>query len=305
MSPRRIAALAAVTVLTTAGAVAPAAAPVLAAARGVTVPARSPVGSLIGPAVTVAARSFPAGLRFVSASVSAVHASGSTRRATMLSVRLVCGTESVQATTNVVSSVLLTPRRLMADPADCRVIANSAVNDPTQGDGLRVTASIVATGVAWGAVGHRPDGWPEVLRRGAAYDAVPVTTTVPEPAGSVRVVGDIKVTTCKSVGGSRENGSPYLCDPARLNPAGTRVRVSLVAAQLRAGGGYCSVRTVSTRTVHVDAKVHHAMVAQAGTYTLARSSACTREVTVKVYVRVLSGADLLVHRRGSITNVYG
>ncbi len=35
-------------------------------------PARSPQGALIGPAVTVATRSFPAGARFVSASVSVV-----------------------------------------------------------------------------------------------------------------------------------------------------------------------------------------------------------------------------------------
>jgi hypothetical protein len=304
MSSTRIAAAATAVLIAVSGAVTPSA-PALAAGQAVTVPARDPDGGLVGPPVTVAARSFPAGPRFVSAAVTAGHATGSTRRATMLSVKLVCGSESVQATTNVLTTVVLTPRRLMTDPADCRVIANSAVNDATAGDGLRVTTTITAAGVGWGRVGYRPDGWPAVLEPGEAYDAVPVTTTVPAGVRSARVVGDVKVTTCTSVGGSRENGSPYLCDPARLDRGGTRLKATLVAAQRRKGGGYCVVKAVSARTVHVGAKVHHAMIAQAGTYTLSRSSTCTREVMVKVYVRVLGGADVLVHRRGTITNVYG
>ncbi len=67
----RIAAVAAALAVAAAGAVTPSA-PALAAAQVGTVPARSPQGALIGPAVTVATRSFPAGARFVSASVSVV-----------------------------------------------------------------------------------------------------------------------------------------------------------------------------------------------------------------------------------------
>ncbi len=304
MSSTRIAAAATAVLIAVSGAVTPSA-PALAAGQAVTVPARDPDGGLVGPPVTVAARSFPAGPRFVSAAVTAGHATGSTRRATMLSVKLVCGSESVQATTNVLTTVVLTPRRLMTDPADCRVIANSAVNDATAGDGLRVTTTITAAGVGWGRVGYRPDGWPAVLEPGEAYDAVPVTTTVPAGVRSARVVGDVKVTTCTSVGGSRENGSPYLCDPDRVRRGGSALYVALVAAQRAVGGGYCAVRTVASRTVHVDAKTHHAMVAQSGTYRLSGAGKCTRDVTVKVYTRILGGADVVVHRKGSITTVYG
>jgi hypothetical protein len=301
MSPRRIAALAAATVLSTLGVVTPAT-PALASAM---VPARSPEGHTVGPPVTVTTRSFPAGPRFVSAKVSARHATYSSHRPMMLSVLLVCGDESVQATTNVLTEVLLTPRRLMTDPTDCRVIARSAVGRAAEDDGLTVTATISAADVAWGAIGHFPDAWPAVLRPGARYDAVPVTTAVPASSSSVRLTGDIKVTTCTSVGGSRENGSPNLCAANRVRPGGSNLRVSLIAAQKAVGGWYCAVRTVSARTVHVSAKVHHAMIAQAGRFTLSRSRACTRSVITKVHTRVLSGADVLVHRRGSITNVYG
>jgi hypothetical protein len=223
----------------------------------------------------------------------------------MLSVLLICGAESVQATTNVLTEVVLTPRRLMTDPADCRVIANSAVGRAGADDGLDVTATISAAPAAWGAVGYRPDDWPKVLRPGARHDVVPVTAAVPAGSATVRLAGDIKVTTCTSVGGSRENGSPYLCDPDRVRRGGSALYVALVAAQRAVGGGYCAVRTVASRTVHVDAKTHHAMVAQSGTYRLSGAGKCTRDVTVKVYTRILGGADVVVHRKGSITTVYG
>jgi hypothetical protein len=268
------------------------------------VPARPDPGTLVGPAVTVAARAFPAGRRFVTATVSARHRAGSSGRATMLSVELACGAESVQATTNVLTTAVLAPRRIMRDATGCTVVARSAVDSPTALDGLRVTATLSAVAVASGATGYAPAGFPTLLRPGGRLDVTPAVWTAPAGARSMTVAGDVKVTACTSVGGSRENGSPYLCAPARVKPAGARLQVSLVGQQKAAGGGYCRVVTLSTRTVRVDRAVHHAMVAQRGTFTLSTARGCTRTVRVKQYAQVLPGADVVLHRRGTITSVY-
>jgi hypothetical protein len=222
----------------------------------------------------------------------------------MLSVTLTCGAESVQATTNVLSTATLVPRRVMTDATACTVTARAAVDHPTAKDGLRVTATLTATAIGSGAVGYTPAGFPTLMRPGSRLDATPVTYAVAAGARSVTVAGDIKVTTCTSVGGSRENGSPYLCAASRVRPGGTTLRVALVAQQRSAGGGYCAVRTVSVRTVRVDRTTHHTMISQFGTYTLSTAPGCARTVRVKLAVRVLGGADLVVHRRGTITSVY-
>jgi hypothetical protein len=302
VSPRQLASIAATAVLAGFGGVAgPAGA---AAAASYDVPARAVAGALVGPSVTVATRGFPAGARFVAATVSARHAPGSSGRATMLSVTLTCGAESVQATTNVVGTAVLTPRRVMRDATGCTVVARSAVDHATAGDALRVTATLGATSIAGGVVGYTPEGFPTLLRPGQRRDVTPVTYEVPAGTRSIAVAGDVKVTTCTSVGGSRENGSPYLCAAARVKRAGTRLRVSLVAQQKSTRGGYCAVKTVATHTVHVGRTVHHAMIGQRGSFVLSTARGCARAVRVKIYTQVLSGADVVIHRRGTITSVY-
>jgi hypothetical protein len=305
MSAHRIATAAALALIAASGgAVLPASAAAAGSSATVTVPALGVDGGLIGPAITVAEGSFPAGTRMVVARVSARRAATSTGRPTMLSVKLVCGNEAVQATTNIVSAAVLTPRRLMQDPSDCRVIANSATYQAVPGDGLTVSTQLTSQPVAWSAVGYRPDDWPSLIRTGQRYDAVPVTAAVPTTISKLQITGDIKVTTCTSVGGSRENGSPYLCNKGRLNPKGSTVAVSLVVTQKRTDGSVCIQRTLSTRTVHVDFTAHHAMITQQGSYVLSRAAGCSRQVKVKLYTKAVSGADVVVHRRGTITSMY-
>jgi hypothetical protein len=74
--------------------------------------------------------------------------------------------------------------------------------------------------------------------------------------------------------------------------------------QKRTDGGVCVQRTLSTRTVHVDFRAHHAMIAQQGSYVLSRAAGCSRQVKVKLYTRAVTGADVIVHRRGTITSIY-
>ena len=276
-----------------------------AASSIVTVPARGVGGATLGPAVDVASRSFPAGMRFVVATVTGRHATKSTKRPTMLSVDLVCGDERVQAAVNVVTSATLAPRRIMRDATDCRVIATSARTDATAGDGVQVSTRLTAEAITWGATGYRPHGWPDLVRTGGRFDAVPTTFAVPAHVSRLHVTGDTKVTTCTSVGGSRENGSPYLCEKARLKREGSKVSVSVVVHQLGPDGEICAQRTVSRRTAQIAPKAHHDMISQQASYALSPSSNCTRNVRIKQYVKVLGGADIVVHRRGTMTNVYG
>jgi hypothetical protein len=304
VSPRLIAATALIAVFGLVGGLAGGLADGTAAAAATDVPARPAEGSLVGAAVTVASRAFPAGVRFVTATVAARHAIGSSGRPMMLSVTLTCGGESIQATTNVLSTAVLAPRRVMRDATACTVRAQSAVGEPTAADALRVTATIVSAAVGRAAVGYSPDAWPTLMRPGERAGLVPAALAVPAGARSVRVTGDLKVTTCTSVGGSRENGSPYLCAAARVKPAGTRLRVSLLARQTAIDGGYCAVRTLAARTVRVGRGTHHAMVAQSGTVTLSTARGCSRTVRAELHVQVLSGADVVIHRRGTMVSVY-
>jgi hypothetical protein len=312
MSARRpVVATVLATAVATAGTVAVAsgalAVPAAPAARAATLPApataqaaiRLPV-QLSGPERAVAERAFPAGVRMISATVS----TAGTGRPTMLTVTLTCGTESVQATTNVITAATLTPRRIMTDPTACQVTARAAVDHPTARDGLTVTATIAASPVSIAATGYSPRAQPGLLRPGKQVDVVPASLTVPDKTDRITATGDLKITACTSTGGSRENGSPALCTAKRVRAAGSTLRVALIAAQRSTTGGYCAVRTLAVRTVHVDRRTHHAMVAVRGSYTLATAPGCTRTVRVKLQVRVVSGADAVIHRRGTIVSVY-
>jgi hypothetical protein len=285
-----------------------------AEAAGVDVTTRPAAGSPLGPAVRLAARAFPAGARFVAATITARHAAGSSGRPLLLTATLTCAGESIQATTNVLTTAVLTARRVMRDATGCTVQARAAVDHPAPGDTLRVTATIAAAPVGRAAVGYAPDSRPTLMRPGQRADAAPAALAGPvragpagagpAGAGPVTVTGDLKVTTCTSVGGSRENGSPYLCAAARVRPGGSTLRVSLVVQQIATGGGYCAVRTIASRTVRVDRRTHHAMVAQSGSYTPSTARGCASGVRAKLYVQVLSGADVVIHRRATIVNVF-
>jgi hypothetical protein len=241
---------------------------------------------------TIATARLPAGPRFVVATVTV----GPAKRITLFTVELDCAGQVVQATTNVLTGATLQPRRLIRDGRHCIVRARTG--------GLRTAVRITSAPIRWGITGQNPNAWPVILRPGQRHDAVPVSGTAPAGATTIRLAGDIKLTTCTVVNGSRENGSPNLCAANRVNRAGTRIRVTLVGQQRNTRGGYCQTRAVSTRLVHINRYVHHATVTQIGTFPISRAPGCTRNVRVKLYISVLSGADVVVHRRGTITNAW-
>jgi hypothetical protein len=274
-----------------------------ARAATVDVPAAPEPGSTVGPRVHVASATFAEGLQFVVATVSAKRASSARRMYFMFAATLTCGKESITSTTNIDASGTLTPRRIMTDASDCSVYARSALGS-SSADRLEVSATFRAVPVTFGASEHTTAGFPTLLEPGDDFDAVPAVYSPAPGASYLRIAGDVKVTACTSVGGSRENGSGNLCE-GRVNTSGSRVRIRLIAQQLGATGGYCAVETLADRTLHVNKFVHHVNVYHDGVYRMIRgNAACRPSVRVKIYVQALSGADLVVHRGGTIVSAY-
>lgn len=257
-------------------------------------------GTQLGPERVIAAARFPAGQRFVTATITARPGP----RPILLSAELDCGGQVAQATTNITRSATLQPRRVMRDARHCVVRARAARSNPTTRDQIRVTARITSYPIHWGVTGQNPTAWPTLLRAGQRYDAAAVAGTAPAGATAVRIGGDLKVTSCTMVGGSRENGSPNLCKANRINPGGTWLRVSLIGQQRNTDGYYCQVRAVATRLLHIDRIAHHKMVSLTGTLPLSRDENCARIVRVKLYLEVVSGADAVVHRLGTLSHAW-
>jgi hypothetical protein len=277
--------------------------PAPAIAGSVVLPSLPRTGSSMGPTLTIASQRYPAGARFVTATVRAVRAPASQAKQLMLAIVLTCGNESIEAGTNIMTAGSLVARRIMRNPQLCTVRATSALGKRPV-DALLVTTTFSSSLVSWGAVGYTPDYWPTLLYPGEAYQTDPVTATVPNGVTWVKVQGDVKVTTCISVSGSRENYSDNLCAADRLDPAGTMLTVALVAWQLDRRDRPCRQVTLSSRYVHADRWTHHVMIPQAGTLTLTNGGGCTSRVRAALYVQVHSGADLVVSQRSTITSIY-
>jgi len=268
----------------------------------VSVPAMPKPGKTVGSTTTVAYASFPAGRRFVTATVYARSAPGANEHL-MLAAILTCGDQSTLAGVNITAGRgSVVPRRIFSDARSCRVDVQSALGKKAA-DQLLIDVSWSSEPVRWGAEGIVSDAYPTLLRPSGRFDAVPVTVAVPGSAGYVKIIGDARLTACTTESGSRENGSDDLC-LARVNPAGARARVELIVQQFARGGGYCQSRVLSGKTVFIDKWLHHAEVYQRGTFTLSRARDCVPTVRVKLRVSALSGADLVVHRQGTLTSVY-
>ena len=283
----------------TAGLLVGAAPPAFAA---VSVPATPKPGKTVATTTPVAYASFPAGRRFVTATVYARSAPGANEHL-MLAAILTCGAQSTLTGVNITAGRgSVSPRRIFSDARSCRVDVQSALGK-TAADRLLIDVSWSSEPVRWGAEGYVPDAQPTLLRPSRRYDAVPVTLNVPGQAGYVKIRGDARLTACTTSGGSRENGSEYLC-LGRVNTAGTRVRVELIVQQFARGGGYCRSRVLSSKTLFIDKWLHHADTYQSGRFTLSRAGGCVPTVRVKLRVTVLSGADLVVHRQGTLTSIF-
>jgi hypothetical protein len=219
-----------------------------------------------------------------------------------LVVSLACGAEGISNTQNVArgTTARLTPRLLVPDARTCSLWARSVGFGDSTGEELVVSGALRAVRARAGARGYDRTGQPVRLTPGQAVEVVPATFTVPVGVVMLAVIGDVKTTTCTTAGGSRENGSPYLC-AGHVNPTGSSIRVTV---RLRYPGTACPVTAVTTRDVFVDPVRHHVMTFQDGTYLLPVPRGCGSAVRVSVVVEALAGSDLVVHANGTTTAVF-
>jgi hypothetical protein len=291
-----IARLVATVLLLTVGVASPA-----AAARGL--PGEDTAAALAAapPPRVLATATFRGGQRLVTGIVRASMPTSLPGTKIELVASLACGTEGIGNTQNVArgTSVTLTPRLLVPDARECRLWASSVGFGESTGRELVVSGELRAGPVVAGARGYEPTGQPVRITPGQSVEIVPASLAMPRRTLALRVVADVKTTTCTAVGGSRENGSPYLC-AGHVDPTGSRIRISV---RVGGPGTACPGTTVAEREVFVDGVRHHVMTFQHGTYLLPQLRSCGRTVRVVTVVQALSGSDLVVHARGTASAV--
>jgi hypothetical protein len=164
------------------------------------------------------------------------------------------------------------------------------------------------------AQGFAPNEPSPVFGDGKAYDAAVLNWTAPADVSTIAVSGDAYLTTCTSVPGSLDPLLDPGIDPVtglhlctNINKAGTTVITRLVVGQRNtAGTGYCQlihVPSASGRRTLITRDVHHVVLFQSSAVTISTAPDCSRDFRIKVYVKHVSGADLIVHKQGTITAV--
>lgn len=113
---------------------------------------------------------------------------------------------------------------------------------------------------------------------------------------SFQVVTDHKVTTCSSVGGSRDSstGGREIC-AGHVSTRGSIARAIVTVVQLADSGQACSAPQVITGSRKVTPMVHHAMLAVRGVVTVDRSAACGDRFWIRSSLRHDGGAAFAVH----------
>ncbi|MCW2568724.1 MAG: hypothetical protein JWN54_2821 [Mycobacterium sp.] len=251
------------------------------------------------PPRELATETFGGGRRLVVGTVRASMPESLRGSKMLLVLTLGCGADGIRNTQNVArgTAVTMTPRLLTGDARTCSLWAQSVDLGGSPDQELVVSGELRAGPEVAGARGYSPGDQPVRITAGQAVEVVPVTWTVPAGAPLVAVVGDVKTTTCTIVGGSRENGSPYLCE-GHVDPTGSFLRVSVMVGFPESS---CPVVPVAVRDVFVDPVRHHVMTYQDGVLPVLRH--CGPTVRVAVVVRVLSGSDVVVHAQGTTTAV--
>jgi hypothetical protein len=176
------------------------------------------------------------------------------------------------------------------------------------GSSLKATVAIHPSS----AQGFRLNPPSRLLKSGDAYDAAAFYWTAPDDVTSFTMSGDVKVTTCTAVGGSRDvtTNGVNLCD-GHKNPAGSFVGTVVQARQLSISDPSkpCAVTsspaTGMTKTF-VSKDVHHKMIYGSQVVTVSSAPDCSRKFRIKVYVKNLgdpSYSAFVVHVPNSITTV--
>lgn len=234
----------------------------------------------------------------VSARFDAVSAQGASLHL-MLTGVLTCGNQTSLSGVNLTTgSGYVIARRIMNDPTRCTASAQSALGR-TPKDRLLVRVTWSAEPVKLYSSSFSYTAYPKLLRAGGTYDVTPTRIELPPGAGYVRLRADFRFTSCTVSSGSRENGSPELCQGSDVALSGTKFRIRVIV-QYGAPGRACHISTVSDRVIVVDKWLHHGQAYYAANI----PDGCSSTVRAKMRVQVLSGAALVANSQGTATDLY-
>ncbi len=162
----------------------------------------------------------------------------------------------------------------------------------------------VSQPLGWWARSLETDARSRVLGRGQSWSPIQVVTRV-DPAGTAfTVTSDHKVTTCSSVGGSRDASTAgrELCAD-RVETTGSRVRSVVTAVQLDRRGDPCARPQEFSTLRRVTPTIHHAMVFSQGVVRVSRSAACRPVFRISGRLEQVGGADLVIHAPSERTTI--
>lgn len=258
--------------------------------------------------------------RYVTSRINARQPTTTPDELLMASISIICyptgqPRASVGATQNSLrgTTTVLTPRFVYTVPStgtvNCHLYATGLRPRPVSTGDITDNLWIVDTGSSLSASVAMP-GWTETVITDASSRVLdpgtqwtPINTWISVTAGTTEfeLVSDHKVTTCSSVGGSSDsttNGAE-LCD-GRVSRTGTTVNLTVKARQRDGSGNWCGdPQLVSSYDTFVSVDVHHKMLFSKGVVTV--DPACTPTFQVTGTIRVVDGADLMVHAPSEYT----
>lgn len=144
-----------------------------------------------------------------------------------------------------------------------------------------------------------------LLMRGKASDENALEWTAPLLTSKFSASGDAYVTTCTSYGGSLDPVTgKHLCE-GHTKVYGSKVNTRLVVGQLRSDGtGYCALNYYPSRRgrqTYISKDIHHVVVFNSGAVPVRTGNGCGRKFRLKVLIKNVDGAAVMVHRQGTIT----
>ena len=261
--------------------------------------------------------------RYITSRVLARQATSTPDTLLMASVSVSCspskeGVSNAGATQNVLRGdrVVLTPRFVYVVPrtgmVGCVLVASGLRPRPSASGPSTANVWYVELG-SYLEVSEPMGWWPRSLASRATSRVIargqrwtPIASIVPVGADetSFELVSDHKVTTCSSVGGSRDSSTDgrELC-AGRVSTRGSWVRLVVSAVQLGRQGRACAKPQVFRSLRKVTPEVHHAMVFSTSVVPVSRAASCGSRFAVRGSIEHAGGADVVIHAPSERTSV--
>lgn len=222
----------------------------------------------------------------------------------MFHITLTCDGQHIKATQNAMrgQKVTLVARKIMDNPSNCYVRVSSALGAHTS-DFITTVSSITFYNISFGAQDESPTLEPYRLNRGKYMTAAAARIEVPAGPSYVNAFGSVKLTSCNTLNGSSENGSPQKCSGFVREKTTVKAEIRLIGEQYNDLGQICRSVVISRKVVKINRYLHHLTTHLQGT--LKRSGgSCGGDLRVRLFVKTLGKTSVVVHRGGTIVGGY-